>query len=89
MSVTPDSKSLVKVPLVKEEAKDLALEDEDEDNDIMSHLNYRKLQKIKEDFMKCEEDGLSLDQFIKVMLIHLPDTRDKVGLVKNLIELFR
>jgi hypothetical protein len=23
------------------------------------------------------------------MLIHLPDTRDKVGLVKNLIELFR
>lgn len=39
--------------------------------------------------MKCEEDGLSLDQFIKVMLIHLPDTRDKVGLVKNLIELFR
>ena len=43
MSVTPDNKSLVKVPLVKEEAKDLALEDEDEDNDIMSHLNYRKL----------------------------------------------
>lgn len=41
MSVTPDSKSLVKVPLVKEEAKEL--EDEDEDNDIMSHLNYRKL----------------------------------------------
>jgi len=39
--------------------------------------------------MKCEEEGLSLDQFIKVMLIHLPDTRDKVGLVKNLIELFR
>ena len=25
---------------------------DDEDNDIMSHLNYRKLQKIKEDFMK-------------------------------------
>tara|TARA_B110001450_G_C17346481_1_gene369682 strand:- start:93 stop:506 length:414 start_codon:yes stop_codon:yes gene_type:complete len=33
--------------------------------------------------------GLSLEEFIKVMLIHLPDTRDKVGLVKNLIELFR
>lgn len=64
-------------------------DDEDEDNDIMSHLNYRKLQKIKEDFMKCEEEGLSLEQFIKVMLIHLPETRDKVGLVKNLIELFR
>jgi len=55
----------------------------------MSHLNYRKLQKIKEDFMKCEGDGLTMEQFIKVMLIHLPETRDKVGLVKNLIELFR
>lgn len=39
--------------------------------------------------MKCEEEGLSLEQFIKVMLIHLPETRDQVGLVKNLIELFR
>jgi len=61
----------------------------DEDNDIMSHLNYRKLQKIKEDFKKCEDDGLTMEQFIKVMLIHLPESRDKVGLVKNLIELFR
>lgn len=63
-------------------------EADDEDNDIMSHLNYRKLQKIKEDFMK-QEDGLSMEQFIKVMLIHLPGTRDRIGLVKNLIELFR
>ena len=39
--------------------------------------------------MKCEADGLSIDQFIKVMLIHLPETKDRVGLVKNLIELFR
>ena len=61
---------------------------EDEDNDIMSHLNYRKLQKIKEDFMK-QEDGLTMHQFIKVMLNHLPETRDRTGLVKNLIELFR
>ena len=30
-----------------------------------------------------------MEQFIKVMLIHLPETRDRVGLVKNLIELFR
>ena len=30
-----------------------------------------------------------MDQFIKVMLNHLPDTRDTTGLVKNLIELFR
>jgi len=63
-------------------------EKEDEDNDIMSHLNYRKLQKIKEDFKK-QEAGLSMSQFIKVMLHHLPETRDMVGLVKNLIELFR
>lgn len=63
--------------------------DNDEDNDIMSHLNYRKLQKIKEDFRKCEDDGLTMEQFIKIMLIHLPESRDKVGLVKNLIELFR
>ena len=41
-------------------------EKEDEDNDIMSHLNYRKLQKIKEDFKK-QEEGLSLKQFVKVM----------------------
>ena len=64
-------------------------EGDDNDNDIMSHLNYRKLQKIKEDFMKCEAEGLTLPQFIKVMLIHLPETRDKIGLVQNLIELFK
>lgn len=68
--------------------KDMNFDHEDEDNDIMSHLNYSKLQKIKVDFMK-QEEGLTLEQFIKVMLIHLPETRDKVGLVKNLIELFR
>lgn len=39
--------------------------------------------------MKCENDGLTMEQFIRVMLVHLPDTRDRVGLVKNLIELFR
>jgi len=39
--------------------------------------------------MKVYPEGLELEQFIKVMLIHLPETRDKVGLVKNLIELFR
>ena len=30
-----------------------------------------------------------MEQFIKVMLIHLPETSDRVGLVKNLIVLFR
>lgn len=55
----------------------------------MSHLNYRKLEEIKKDFIKNDEEGLSLTQFIKVMLHHLPETKDRVGLVKNLIELFR
>lgn len=43
MSVTDkqstDNQSLVKVPVKKEEP----VEEDDEDNDIMSHLNYRKL----------------------------------------------
>ena len=39
--------------------------------------------------MRCEDGGLTMTQFIKVMLHHLPETRDMVGLVKNLIELFR
>ena len=30
-----------------------------------------------------------MEQFIKVMLHHLPETKDKTGLCKNLIELFR
>jgi Ca2+-binding EF-hand superfamily protein len=54
----------------------------------MGHLNFIKLQKIKEDFKK-QDEGLSMHQFIKVMLNHLPETRDRVGLVKNLVELFR
>jgi hypothetical protein len=28
-------------------------------------------------------------QFVKVMLHHLPETKDRTGLVRNLIELFR
>ena len=33
---------------------------DEDDNDIMSHLNYRKLEEIKKDFMKNEEQGLSI-----------------------------
>lgn len=62
---------------------------DDDDNDLMSHLNYRKLEEIKKDFFKKEEKALDLQQFIKVMLHHLPETKDRVGLVKNLIELFK
>lgn len=71
---------------IEEEKK--RVEDEDED-DILSHLNYKKLEKISEDFRKNPKDGLTLIQYIKVMLKHLPDIKDKIGLVKNLIELFR
>jgi hypothetical protein len=34
---------------------------DEDDNDIMSHLNYRKLEEIKKDFMKNEEQGLSIE----------------------------
>ena len=83
-NASPEEKKLLEVAKAAEQHPHA----EDDDNDIMSHLNYRKLQKIKEDFMK-QEEGLSMQQFIKVMLNHLPETRDRTGLVKNLIELFR
>ncbi len=61
-----------------------------DDEDIMSYLNYRKLEEIKKDFNKSEDDGLSLKQFLKVMLNHLgAEYTDKTKLVKELIELFR
>ena len=74
---------------------DLNLEDPDkngdkDDEDIMSYLNYRKLEEIKKDFNRSEADGLSLEQFLKVMLNHLgAEYTDKTKLVKELIELFR
>jgi len=56
----------------------------------MSYLNYRKLEEIKKDFGKSDLEGLSLDQFLKVMLNHLgAEYSDKTKLVKELIELFR
>ena len=72
-----------------------AVEDPDkstdrDDEDIMSYLNYRKLEEIKKDFNKSDLDGLSLDQFLKVMLNHLgSEYSDRTKLVKELIELFR
>ena len=49
-----------------------------------------KLEEIKKDFNKSEDDGLSLKQFLKVMLNHLgSEYTDKTKLVKELIELFR
>ena len=62
---------------------------EEEEDDILSHLNYRKLEKISDDFRKNPKKGLNLPEYLKVMLKHLPDVQDKPNLVKNLIELFR
>jgi hypothetical protein len=72
----------------EENEEDKRVDDEDED-DILSHLNYKKLEKISEDFRKNMKKGLTLLEYLKVMLKHLPDIKDKVGLVKNLIELFK
>jgi WD40 repeat protein len=50
-------------------------------------LDYKKLSKIKKDF-KLKEEGLLKDQFINIMLHHLPEIKDKVSLVNSLNELF-
>ena len=76
----------------EENEEDKRVEDEGEDeDDILSALNYKKLEKISEDFrnIKNVKKGLTLLEYLKVMLKHLPDIKDKVGLVKNLIELFK
>mmetsp|Transcript_38614 Transcript_38614/g.27932 ORF Transcript_38614/g.27932 Transcript_38614/m.27932 type:complete len:241 (+) Transcript_38614:43-765(+) len=63
---------------------------EDDDNDIMGQLTYRKLELIYNDYkLLGDPGGLDLKTFVKVMLEHLSETNDKVTLVKNLIELFR
>jgi hypothetical protein len=61
----------------------------DEDTtDILSLLDQDNLEDIKRDFKKNENNGLSLKEFVMVMLHHLPEARDKISLVQNLIELF-
>ena len=47
-NASPEEKKLLEVAKAAEQHPHA----EDDDNDIMSHLNYRKLQKIKEDFIK-------------------------------------
>lgn len=49
---------------------------QEEEHDILSYLNYRKLEKISEDFKLNDGKGLTLQQYIKVMLKHLPETSD-------------
>ena len=62
----------------------------DEENDIMSHLDYRKLEMIFNDYnlMGGPNNALDMKTFIAVMLHHLPPPADRVALVRNLIELF-
>jgi hypothetical protein len=49
------------------------------------------MPKIEEDFNRAPNKALSMQQFIKIMLHHLPqkDADVETGLVRNLIELFR
>ena len=62
----------------------------DEENDIMSHLDYRKLEMIYNDYnlMGGANNALDMKTFIAVMLHHLPPPADRVVLVRNLMELF-
>eukprot|EP00357_Protocruzia_adherens_P001233 CAMPEP_0115009238 /NCGR_PEP_ID=MMETSP0216-20121206/22477_1 /TAXON_ID=223996 /ORGANISM="Protocruzia adherens, Strain Boccale" /LENGTH=921 /DNA_ID=CAMNT_0002376975 /DNA_START=26 /DNA_END=2791 /DNA_ORIENTATION=+ len=86
-----NSKTNSRLSLVQRDHSDHSEEDEneEEDYDIMSLLNSKKLEQIKKDFISTDEDGLSLNEFIKVMLSHLPKKKNEVLLVKNLIELFK
>jgi hypothetical protein len=66
-------------------------QDEEEDYinmDIMALLDQKKLSNIKRDFKHCGAEGLLLTEFVKIMLHHLPDTRNKCRLVGSLCELF-
>ena len=56
----------------------------------MSHLDYRKLEMIYNDYnlMGGPNNALDMETFIAVMLHHLPPPADRVALVRNLIELF-
>ena len=63
----------------------------DEENDIMNHLDYRKLEKIYGDYnlMGGSKNELDMEKFIAIMLHHLPKPTNEVVLVRNLMELFR
>jgi hypothetical protein len=56
--------------------------------DIMALLDQKKLSAIKRDFKHCGSQGLLLNDFVKIMLHHLPETNNKVRLVGSLVELF-
>jgi WD40 repeat protein len=50
-------------------------------------IDYKKLSRIKKDF-KLRKDGLLRQEFMTIMLHHLPEFKDKVKLVSSLNELF-
>ena len=56
----------------------------------MSHLDYRKLEMIFNDYnlMGGSNNALTMKPFLAVMLHHLPPPADRVALVRNLMELF-
>ena len=65
--------------------------DNEDESDIMNHLDYRKLEMIYNDYELLGGSAKSLDikTFIAVMLHHLPPPKDRVKMVRNLIELFK
>ena len=65
--------------------------DNDEENDIMNDLNYRKLELIYNDYelLSGAKGGLDLTTFVKVMTEHFPNRKDPIALVRNLIDLFQ
>ena len=65
--------------------------DNDEENDIMNDLNYRKLELIYNDYelLSGAKGGLDLKTFVKVMTEHFPNRKDPIALVRNLIDLFQ
>ena len=64
MIMLSNSKWVIKKKVLSNFLSDLLLEKDknfdDDDNDLMSHLNYRKLEEIKKDFFKKEEKALDL-----------------------------
>lgn len=81
-----------------EDEETLALQEHEEEKlesnedytnmDIMALLDQKKLSNIKRDFKHMSDEGLFIQEFVNIMLHHLPETRNKTRLVGSLIELF-
>ena len=61
-------------PIDKEDTYSNWQPNKNEEDDIMNHLNYRKLELIYNDYelLAPAKGGLDLTTFVKVMLEHFP-----------------